>query len=60
MITIQIAGPRAAGKSVLAHHLAEYLRDRGHDVTLANSVDEAHSNFEVPRKILITERERVA
>lgn len=55
---IVIRGPAAVGKSTLARHLAEYLKDMGHDVNISSTVDGGHSNFAVlpMRKITISEQ----
>lgn len=55
-IEISVRGPHGAGKSVLAHHLAEYLADRGHKVRISDTVNPAHSNCTVVHDIVITEQ----
>jgi len=55
VVEITIKGPRGAGKSVLARHLAEYLKDQGHDVTISTTVDKAHAHCTVKHRIRISE-----
>jgi predicted AAA+ superfamily ATPase len=58
MITITISGPRACGKSTLAHYIASKLEQDGHNILVSCTVDKFNmSNFEPQgmREILIRE-----
>jgi ABC-type multidrug transport system ATPase subunit len=55
-IEISVKGPRGAGKSVLARHLAEYLKDQGHKVRISGTVNPAHSNCTLSHDIVVTEQ----
>jgi cytidylate kinase len=54
-IEIKIKGPRGAGKSVLARHLAEYLKGQGHKVRISGTVDKAHADCSLSHNLVISE-----
>jgi tRNA uridine 5-carbamoylmethylation protein Kti12 len=60
VITVTISGPRAAGKSTLARHIAKTLEQEGHNVLLSHTVDRGTAPFEPMgmREVLIREEPR--